>query len=173
MKAKDLIIKYSGCEQAIKWAGDKTIQEAWRSCERGDWMLWIYNEMYPNNIKELTLAKAHCGNTVRHLVTDERCIMAIDTAFAFANGEATLKQLKLAALNSYAAASKYANATEYAYYAACVAAWAVTADNPDAVAHYTADAAYFSSDNPNLSASAKMKNRLETADICRKYLTIE
>ena len=174
MKAKDLIIKYSGCEQAIKWAGDKTIQEAWDTCERGDWMLWIYKKMYPNNIREITRAKAHCANTVRHLLTDERSLMAIDTALAFSNGEATIEQLQSAATSSYASAGKYVNASGFSYYSASVSAWAACdISNQDAVAHYTADAAYFSSDNPNLSAAAKMKNRLETADICRKYLTIE
>ena len=39
---KELLLKLDACPEAIKWVGDKTLQEAWDTCKRGDWMLWLY-----------------------------------------------------------------------------------------------------------------------------------
>jgi len=83
MKAKELLTKLKACHDSIAWAGEKTIEESWMSCDRGDWMLWFYKAMYPDKLKELTLAKCHCANTVRHLMKDQRSIDAVDAAIAF------------------------------------------------------------------------------------------
>jgi len=115
MKAKDLLKKYEACNEAIKWADEMTVQEAWEACERGDWMLWIYAKMYPDNLRELTIAKGHCSNTVRHLMKDERSINAVDAAIEFGEGKIN-KEI----LNAYASAADaaYAAAAADADYAA-------------------------------------------------------
>ena len=73
---KTLLKNLNACQEAIDWVGDKSLQEAWNTCPRGDWMLWLYKRLYPDNLRELTLAKAHCANTVRHLMKDERSLKA-------------------------------------------------------------------------------------------------
>ena len=38
---KEELIELKACEEAIKWVGEKTPEEAWNTCERGDWMWWL------------------------------------------------------------------------------------------------------------------------------------
>ena len=91
-------------------------------------------------LQPLTLAKGHCANTVRHLMKNDRSIKAVDTAIAFGEGRATREEL------------------DAAYDAARAAAYAAAYDAAHAAA-YAAAAAY-----------ARDANRLQTADICRKYI---
>ena len=156
---KSLLKKLNACQEAIEWVGDKSLEQAWNTCHRGDWMLWIYAKLYPDNLKELTLAKGHCANTVRHLMKDQRSLDAVDAAIAFGEGRITSEELKKAASDAYDAAS-YADAAA-AYAASDAAADAAAADAAAADAY--ADAYAY---------AARTKNQQETADICRKYLTI-
>jgi len=67
--------------------------------------------MYPDNLRELTLAKGHCANTVRHLMKDERSIAAVDAAIAFGEGKISADELESAyAAAAYAAAVAAADA---------------------------------------------------------------
>ena len=181
MKAKELIRAHKGCEEAIEWAVEKTVQEAWDTCQRGDWMLWIYNKCYPDNIRELTLAKAYCANTVRHLMKDQRSINAIDIAIKYGMGLASYKELK-DSYYSAAAADAYA---AYAHAAAASISSSASAGSAAASAAYAAvsaavyasaiaRAAYTGISISSYAAAAyddaKIENELKTADICRKYL---
>ena len=102
---KDLLLELNACQEAIKWAGDKRIEQVVTNCERGDWLLWLGQKIEINN-RKLTLAKAHCANTVRHLMKDERSTFAIDTAIKYGEGKASDKDLNQAA--AYAAYAAYA-----------------------------------------------------------------
>ena len=153
MKAIEILREINACEEACIWAGDKTPQEAWDTCPRGDWMLTYYSRKYPENKRQLTLAKGHCANTVRHLMTDPRNLAAVDAAIAYGNGECSDEDLRSA---TYAAATSnvdYTDADAAAYAAVYI----------DAHAAYAADG-YDHNDTD------KSKNQLETANICRKYL---
>jgi len=154
---KDLLIKLDACYPAIEWAGDKTWEEIYNTCERGDWLLWLHDKTNKEDLQVRTLAKGHCANTVRHLMQDERSLKAIDTAIAFGDGRATLQELDAA----YSAA---ADAVEDAYYPRAAAA-AYTANAAD----YAAEAAYYAA----AYSVARTKNQKETADIVRKYIPIE
>jgi hypothetical protein len=81
---------------------------------------------------------------------DDRSIKAVDTAIAFGEGRATREELDAAYATAY---GTYADADADAADAAAAAAAAASAD-----AYYDADAA------------AAIENRLQTADICRKYI---
>ena len=171
MSAKELLLS----PDAISFAEGKTIREAWETCHRGDWMLWLHSKQFPNDIRKLTLAKAYCANTVRHLMTDERSKHAIDVAIKFGYGFATLDELKAAArdaLNAaYAAARADTAADADAAYAATEAAYAAADDAayyPDEAAYYAAEAAYYAAG----ASCARKQNRLLTADICRQFLDI-
>jgi hypothetical protein len=161
MKAKELLIAMNACYESIEWVGDRTIQEAWQECERGDWMLWFYAKQHPEKIRELTLAKGHCANTVRHLMKDKRSINAVDAAIKYGNGLINDDELKIAA----SAASSATSAT-YAAYAAAYAASATSAAYAAAYAASATSAAYAAS-------YARKENYKLTADICRKYLKLE
>ena len=154
---KELLIKLQACQEALVWAGDKTWEEIYNTCERGDWLLWLHDKTNKEDLQVRTLAKGHCANTVRHLMQDERSLKAIDTAIAFGDGRATLQELDAA----YSAA---ADAVEDAYYPRAAAA-AYTANAAD----YAAEAAYYAA----AYSVARTKNQKETADIVRKYIPIE
>ena len=124
MTFKQQLIELDACNEAILWVGKKTFKEAWEQADRGDWMLWIYRRLYPDNLRELTLAKGHCANIVRPLMKDERSINAVDVAIKFGNNEATIEELNAA----YAAAYADTAAADTAAAAALINARKQTAD---------------------------------------------
>ena len=144
---KELLIELNACKDAREWAGDKSWQEIYNTCHRGDWLLWLFKRTNPDDLQLLILAKGHCANTVRHLMKDKKSIKAVDAAIAYGEGKISREELDAAA----AAYAAYTYAAAYAAYAAAYAAYA--------------DAAY--------ADAAKKENQQLTADICRKYLPIE
>ena len=164
---KETLIELHACEEAMIWIGNKDFKTFYETCERGDWLLWLYARTNKDDLRGLTLAKAHCVNTVRHLMNDKRSTEAIDVAILFGEGKATLGQLNAAAYASSAA------------YAASFAAYHALSDasaSASLAAYYASATAY--ADNAATSAAnaanaAKKQNQQLTADICRKYLPIE
>ena len=144
---KEYLKSVNACHAAIDWAGDKPVEQVVAECHRGDWLLWLAKKCGVE-LQPLTLAKGHCANTVRHLMTDKRSTRAVDVAIAFGEGRATREELDAAAA-AYAAAYAASAADAAAYAAASAAAYA--ADAADA-------------------AAASAANQQETADICRKYI---
>ena len=171
MTTKEKLKALKACHEAIIWAGEKSIQEIWDTCHRGDWMLWLFKRTNPEQLKELTRAKAHCALTVRHLMKDQRSINACEVALKFADGLATREELDAAAHAAYDAYDAADAAAAYTAYAAAHAAHAAYDDAyaADAAAAAAAAAAYAAAD---AAAAARIKNQKETADICRKYLPI-
>ena len=183
-------IDLEACEEAADWASGKTWEEVYSSCHRGDWLLWLFAKTNPDNLQELTLAKGHCANTIRHLMKDERSISAVDAAIAYGEGKITKEELDVAAYAAYAYAA-YAATAAYAVYAAAAAAFAsFAAANAAAYAAFASYAAYATDDAATYAATgayataasyaadaaagyAEKKNQQQTADICRKYLPIE
>jgi hypothetical protein len=85
MKIED----YDPCDSGLTFVKSCiSYKEAWETCKRGDWMLWIAKKLNVDLLK-LTTAKALCANTVRHLMKDERSIKAVDAAILFGQGKAT------------------------------------------------------------------------------------
>lgn len=109
MTFKQKLIELRACNVAIEWAADKTIEEVWQTCERGDWMLWLAQRA-DIDTRTLTLAKARCAELAIPYMTDERSINAVKVALAFGRGEATMEELKAAAYAAYAAADAAADA---------------------------------------------------------------
>ena len=174
--------KLSACREAIEWVkGQKSPEEAWQNCHRGDWMLWIAKRLDVDD-RLLTLAKATCANQVRHLMTDQRSIDALDASFRYAKGELTREEL-----NTYASSAAYASyasdaaahaasaSSAYAYAAAADAAAAAAASSAYAYA-YAASASYASyaysaAYAASTSTSAGEESLKKSADICREILT--
>jgi len=63
---KEKLIQLNACAEALEWAGDKTWEEIYNTCHRGDWLLWLFAKTNPDDLQLLILTKAHCVNTVRH-----------------------------------------------------------------------------------------------------------
>jgi hypothetical protein len=173
---KQYLQKLHACEESVIWAGNKTIEEVVHECHRGDWLLWLAKRCGVE-LKPLTLAKAHCANTVRHLMKDERSIKAIDVAIAFGQGRATLDELNevySAAAYAAAAADSDDDAAAYAAAATYAAAYASAYASVSAAAYAAAAAAAAIKAATYTAASAAIKataaNRQQTADICRKHI---
>ena len=145
-----LLTKLGACQEAKEWAKGKTFEEIYNTCHRGDWLNWLFAKTNPEDVQLLTLVKGHQANTVRHLMKDERSLKAIDTAIAFGEGRATREELNNAAAAAFAASAARAASAAGAY-AAVEAAEA-------------AEASY---------ANARQANLQLTADIFRKYISID
>ena len=95
----------NACSEARIFSRGKSLKEAWKICNRGDWMLWLAFKMMDkpgwNNLQQITLAKVRCASLVKHLMKDERSLNALTVAEKFAMGEATRGELNAA----YAAAA--------------------------------------------------------------------
>ena len=177
---KELLIKLGACSDAIEWAGEKTWEEIYNTCHRGDWLLWLFRKTNPDDLQLLTLAKGYCANTVRHLMKDERSTKAVDAAIAFGDGKISKDELKAAAYTAYtaytAAAAAYAAYAAYdAAAAADAAAYAAAAYAAAyaAAAYAAAAAAYAAAYAAAPAAAARKENQLLTANICRQYLPID
>jgi hypothetical protein len=180
---KNILNELRACEESVEWVGDRTPEQAYNECPRGDWLLWLFQRTNPENLQLLVLATGHCANTVRNLMTDSRSTNAVDVAIAFGEGRASREELDAArvaardattaviataraaatATSFIATYTAYATATYTATYAATYTA---TADADDA-ADAAADAAAYA------DADAKKENQRQTADICRKHLPFE
>jgi hypothetical protein len=195
MKELDYILSLNPCDNGRDYIdrfrlSNKSFKEAWNECPRGDWMLWLTSKINVD-IHIISLAKGHCAKTVYHLMKDERSKDAVVAAINFSRNLITQDELNAAYTNAadaaadaaayaadaaYAAANAANAAAANAAYAAAAAANAAAANAADADAAATyADAAYATYAAATYTAyiNAKKKNQLQTANICRKYLTKE
>ena len=163
MTFKEELQRLHACSEAVEWVGDRTLEQAWNECERGDWMLW-FAQMKRVDMRKMTLAKARCVRLVMHLMKDERSRNAVEVAERFGLGKATREELEEARTAAFDAASAAdSNATNA--YVACAAIDASCVYASLATAYATI-AAY--------AVSVSTKETLQKcADICRKILTDE
>jgi len=171
----ELLTKLIACEESKEWAKGKTFVEIYTTCDRGDWLCWLFSRTNHEDVQLLTLVKGHQANTVRHLMKDARSLKAVDTAIAFGEGRATREELSEAAAAAWAAyiVAYNADAASYAanYAAAAYAAfYAANAADPT----FTALAACYAASVYNTAVeAARQANRQLTADIFRKYISID
>jgi len=150
-----LLTKLGACHEARHSANNKSLEEVWSTCERGDWLLWLAAKI---NIDRKLIVGICCDiaeKTLCHVPANEkRPSEVIRIARAWINGEATIEQVLSAA---YAASAAAANA---AYAAATYAAYA------SASATYAANAAYASERNKSLMESANyVRSKIQFSSI--------
>jgi len=131
MTFQEWLKEKTACEDARKWAAGKTFEDVYATCDRGDWLCWLFFRTNQADKRPLTLVKGLQANQVRHLMKPVS-IAAVDAAIAFGRGEITEQDLY-----AYAAA-----AADAAYAAAADAAYAAAAAYADAAAACAAAAAY-------------------------------
>ena len=127
MKATDKInpflVRLGACREGVEWAADKV----WKTCPRGDWMLWLAAEM---NIDRKLLVQAACDCAELSLKFvkkgEDRPRKAIKTARLWADGEATIEEVRAAAADASAAVVD-ADADGIAALAAAAAAYVACA----------------------------------------------
>ncbi len=124
-----LLRRLNACEDARRWAAGKGLATAWTECQRGDWLLWLAARVEIDR-RLLVLAACDCARTALPLVAEgeDRPRIAIETAEAWARGEATTEEVQTAA--RAAAAADAADAAADA--AAAAVAYAADARAADA-----------------------------------------
>jgi len=113
---QSLLSDLGACQEAVIWAKGKSLAQTWRTCKRGDWLLWLCGKMVdkPNwpTRKQIVLAACSCAETSLKYVPsgEDRPRAAIETARKWARGKATIEEVRRAADAAYAAAAAAANA---------------------------------------------------------------
>lgn len=152
MKFSERLAALKACPEAREWVGKKTLAAAWKTCPRGDWMIWLSAKAGVDR-RLIVEAACRCAESALGLVSegDERPINAIATARRWICGEATLDEVRIAAdaapgssAAAYAAYAAYAvNISYVAAYSCYLTAHAVNASasaaDADAAAAVTAD----------------------------------
>ena len=75
---KQFLKDHNACPEGYYFAKDLTLEQFLNTCNRGDWILWLFKKMQPLKDREIVLAGGHCVNTVRHLMKDECSTKAVD-----------------------------------------------------------------------------------------------
>ena len=84
MNAKEFaatLKRLHACKDARAWARGKTGATAWRTCRRGDWMLWLATQAGVRR-QDIVLAACACARlSLRYVLKGEkRPLTAIQTA---------------------------------------------------------------------------------------------
>ena len=181
-----LLVELNSCSEAQEWAGGKSLAVVWKTCKRGDWLLWLCGKMadkpdWPTR-KEVVLAACDCAElSLKHVSSGEnRPRKCIETTRAWASGNATLDEFRTvrrsaddAAYDSASAAS--AGVAIIAASAAADAAYTANAANAASDAAYAASAAIATSAAIAASAAAytaRTKTLVKCAILVRKRLKI-
>ena len=124
MTFREYLVSLDACAESVEWVGDKTLAEAWATCERADWMLWLVSKIDGSYTPRLRLAACACARTSLKYVPagEDRPRLAIKCAERYARGEATKDELAAARAAAWDAAWAAAGAAEAAWDAAWAAA---------------------------------------------------
>ena len=116
MNAKAKLQQLGACTDALYWVGDRTIEQAWRECRRGDWMCWLLRRIALNpNDRRFRLAAADMAERVWDLIPDEPTRLAAAWAVGAARrGDADEMMAAAFAANAAYAAAAAASAAAYA-----------------------------------------------------------
>jgi len=167
---KDILTELGACTEAVKWAGRKTPEKAWKKCGHGDWLLWIVGRLGVDR-KTIVLAACACARTALKYVPagEDRPRIAIETAEAWTRGEATMGQVRKAAHAATSAA--YYAATDAAADAAYVATPAAYYAAADAAAHAATSAAYYAAADAAAHAATSAASAVNAAYAADCYAT--
>ena len=169
----DLIRDFLPCSDAAAYAAQHTDPaEAWESCERGDWLLWLAARA---GVDRRDLVRASCAvarRALQHVPEGEsRPRIAIETAEAWARREVTIAAVRDAAADATFASAGASAAYAYAYASAAAAAAyasaaAYAAADASAAAYAAADAA------ADASYAARANSLRDAAAIVREYFPV-
>jgi len=173
--------KIKAYENFKRWAADKTWQEVYETCERGDWLLWLFEKTTPKEERLLVLVCGHCANIIRRLMKDERSLAAVDAAIAYGEGKINKEELTYVGYAAFSAANAARDSKVHGrdldWTIARVAAYVVQVPDNDSC-FYTLDVAadaaalYASDAGAAAEYNERAAYRRKSADIIRKYIPI-
>jgi len=188
-KLTDKLKALGACSAGIEWVQDRTPQQMWEECERGDWLLWLAVKLNVDR-KLIVLAACKCARESLQYVADaeDRPRRAIETAETWCRGDANLEEVRRAANAADAAyADADADADAYAAFAAAFAAYAAdaafAADAPFAATYAAAtaaaaavaaaNAAYATAAYATADAAARLQSLRQSASYVRDIIPFE
>lgn len=176
----NLLKKNNADVEHIKWIEEnkiETLEEAWESCNRGDWLLWMAERLFGVDQRKLTMCAALCAHTVVQHIEDPISKDAVRIAFLFSRSKVTLDEVKEAKAAARAAENTWFS-NRAAKWAATAAKWVVFSaaewgDDAYTTITYAAAAACAAADATyaHAGADAEKKNQRRTAEIAKKMLT--
>jgi len=186
-----LLVKLGACSEARDWARGKTLREVWKTCKRGDWMLWLAARYGDVPLKtmvaiacdeaEPAMAYVPAGETrpqeclamTRRWLKDEATIEEVKAAGGAAWAAAGAAWAAKAAAGAAAWAAAWA--AKAAAWAAWAAAWAAKAAGGAAEAAGGAARAAKAAAEAAAGAAwaaAGAESLRFSADLCRKYIEV-
>jgi hypothetical protein len=167
MTFRDQLKNMGACRKSLEWVEDKTIEEAWKTCEKSQWMIWVLSQT------DLDLIDPLC-EIVEHVLDldlapeqepeqEQACLDAIDAA-----------RRRVSKDELYAAAGAVCNDSGASYIncaAGALARYAARRDKLDANA--TADYAIANYATYHAVDAKYEKERKNQCDILRKYFTVD
>ncbi len=146
MTFKNQLKKLKACQEALEWVGNKTIEEAWETCENQHWMLWFLTSTF-----DITDFLCDIAEGVLHLVPEEHRL-ACSNAISAVRRRANIDELNAAA-----------EAARSAYYATSTTAYSDTAFSATAAAHSasgyaSSHSSFFASNCSSCAAAAAAHN---------------
>jgi hypothetical protein len=173
MKLKHLLDDSDFSREGLEWVKNMTIEKLVQKCHRGDWLLDLGAAININK-RELILAKGYCAKTIIHLMKDQRSIKAVNAAIDYGEGKISDNELDFFNNDSYHAFEYADEHGDYIDYNAAGSAMSCSyyCGDYDIDSDLSYFAAFYAAEAVCLSYgdAAKIKNQLETADICRKYI---
>jgi hypothetical protein len=138
----DHLLRLYACPEAMDLVRDTDLPpyRLWKTCSRGDWLLWLAVEAGVDR-RQAILAACDCAETALKYVPDreDRPRTAIETARAWCEGRATVEKVEKAAEKAYDALDDTFNDVGVSAASGAVHAAAAVADAvADAVYTYTA-----------------------------------
>ena len=162
------------CKESIKWIKQNNIQSlenAWYTCERGNWLLWMAEKLKVDK-RKLVLCAALYAHTVMQYMEDARSRDAVRIAFLWGRRKTTDIELEKASADAWIIALG-ALAHNVADAAAWAAAWATSG-----CAIGTADAVALAisriiDKKPNQLRSTTIIRKICTEDVMKKLKEIK
>ena len=153
--------RLDACGSAREWAKGKSLDEVWKTCHRGDWMLWLAARYGDVPLKTVVAITCDCAEPALAFTTDPRPAATIAVVRRWLKGVATLEEVEVAAEAAAGAARAAAGAARAAAAAAARAAAEAAARAAEWAAEWDAE------------WDAEAASLLFSADICRKYIEID
>jgi hypothetical protein len=192
-----LLVKLGACSEARDWARGKTLREVWKTCKRGDWMLWLAARYGDVPLKTMVaIACDEAEPAMAYVPAGEtRPQECLAMTRRWLKDEATIEEVKAAGGAAWAAkaaaeaaawaawaAGGAAGAAEAAAGAAGAAAWAAEAAAEAAAGAAGGAAAGAAAEAAAGAAGGAAKAAAEaaagaeslrfSADLCRKYIEV-
>lgn len=88
------------CPEAVEWlASQPSAAAAWRTCKRGDWMLWLIGRLdkskpWSNERKPLVRCAVECARLSLRYTKDPRVLACIETVERWCDGKAAREDVE-------------------------------------------------------------------------------